>query len=399
MATAARKIQPQGFDHYWDKITELEPVIRSNIDESERIGDLLPEVTDRLIDEGFYRLTMPAALGGSDLRPSEAYRIFEEFSRIHSAVGWNLTQSNNFLPFGSAFSQDVQERIYGDPSTVWAGSFNPPHKRVKDGDGWRVSGHTPFNSNLGAANWIGNLGLLHDDNDEPVVVDGEPAIHLVIFRKNQVKIQKNWNVMGMKATGSNDIIVEDLHIPYDQAVPMGRPEKAIGHYDGAYYFAGAWPTAPNNAVNAFGIARAAIDDLIAMASMKTPAYTENPLSLSKVVQMRIAEASAKLESARHYFFHTCDQVWDAALSGRVPTMQEKAQCQMAGSYGAMAAADAVRIVHSCVGASGFREEQAFNRYFRDVHTITQHAYHAEARLESVGQIMLGKEPDWGFFHA
>ena len=64
---------------------------------------------------------------------------------------------------------------------------------------------------------------------------------------------------------------------------------------------------------------------------------------------------------------------------------------------ALTAAEVVDLVHACVGTAGIREEQRFQRHFRDAHVITQHAFLSEARLEAVGQILFGLEPDWGFF--
>jgi alkylation response protein AidB-like acyl-CoA dehydrogenase len=79
-------------------------------------------------------------------------------------------------------------------------------------------------------------------------------------------------------------------------------------------------------------------------------------------------------------------------------MSKKARCQLASTNVVMTAAEVVDLIHSCVGTSGIREEQRFQRYFRDAHVITQHAFVCEARLEAVGQIMFGLEQDWGFFH-
>jgi alkylation response protein AidB-like acyl-CoA dehydrogenase len=54
-------------------------------------------------------------------------------------------------------------------------------------------------------------------------------------------------------------------------------------------------------------------------------------------------------------------------------------------------------VYLAAGRSAIRDEQPFQRYFRDVHVITQHAFVSPSRFEAVGQIMLGLEPDWPFF--
>jgi indole-3-acetate monooxygenase len=71
--------------------------------------------------------------------------------------------------------------------------------------------------------------------------------------------------------------------------------------------------------------------------------------------------------------------------------------QLAITHAILEAAAAVDIVHEIVGASGIRDEYSFSRHFRDIHVITQHGFINSAKLQPVGQIMLGLAPDWPFF--
>jgi alkylation response protein AidB-like acyl-CoA dehydrogenase len=71
--------------------------------------------------------------------------------------------------------------------------------------------------------------------------------------------------------------------------------------------------------------------------------------------------------------------------------------QLAATNAVLAAADAVDLVHAAAGATAIRREHAFQRYFRDAHVVTQHAFVCASRYESVGQILFGLEPEWGFF--
>ena len=71
--------------------------------------------------------------------------------------------------------------------------------------------------------------------------------------------------------------------------------------------------------------------------------------------------------------------------------------QLATTHAVMCAAKAVELVHAAAGTSSIRNEYQFQKYFRDVHTITQHAFASASRYESVGALMLGAESDWGFF--
>ena len=148
---------------------------------------------------------------------------------------------------------------------------------------------------------------------------------------------------------------------------------------------------------ALGVARAAIDDFIEMATKKTPMYTATPLRERSVVQLQVAEAEAKLGAARCFLFSVLDEMWQRAKDGESLDMSARARCQLASCHAVVAAAEAVDRVYLAAGASAIREEQPFQRYFRDVHVITQHAFTSPSRFEAVGQIMLGLEPDWPFF--
>jgi alkylation response protein AidB-like acyl-CoA dehydrogenase len=117
-----------------------------------------------------------------------------------------------------------------------------------------------------------------------------------------------------------------------------------------------------------------------------------------MVQLRVANAEAKVGAARAFLHETFNTAWQTAVSGSFLTMQQKADCQLASSYMVMASAEAVDLIHSIAGTSAIRHEKSLQRHFRDIHVITQHAFVCESRLEAVGQVRLGLEADWGFFH-
>ncbi len=78
-------------------------------------------------------------------------------------------------------------------------------------------------------------------------------------------------------------------------------------------------------------------------------------------------------------------------------MPGKLQLQLAATYAVAASVRVVDLVHKAVGATGIRDEHRFQRYFRDIHTIEQHAYVSTARYESTGQYFLGAPIEWPFY--
>ncbi|HEY6359737.1 MAG TPA: acyl-CoA dehydrogenase family protein, partial [Vicinamibacterales bacterium] len=127
-------------------------------------------------------------------------------------------------------------------------------------------------------------------------------------------------------------------------------------------------------------------------------YTTTMLKDRSIVQLRFATAVAKVESARAYLHEAFDAAWQGALDGRSLDLAGKARLQLASSHVPIAAAEAVDLIHSLAGTAGIRNDQAFQRHFRDVHVITQHAFVSESRMEAVGQVRFGLDPNWAFLH-
>jgi alkylation response protein AidB-like acyl-CoA dehydrogenase len=348
-------------------------------------------------DAGLFRLWRPQALGGMEVDPVTAFRVFEEVSRIDSAAGWNLQISSASELFGGWFSDDAVNHIWGSPDATFAGAFNPHRKAVIVDGGYRVTGQTSFASGVHHARWLIGLADVYDGDNMRVDETGAPIEIMTACPSDNIEIIDTWNTMGMRGTGSHDARMTDVFVPLHHApffVPLKSPCEA---YQGPLYRLTVWPAIASLAIPALGIARAAIDEAINLAIKKTPAYLKKTLKDRPVVHRELALAQASLASGRADLYEVFNALFAKAESGSWPSMDDKAQAQLAVTNAIQASARAVRHIHEIVGASGIREAYSFQRHFRDVHVITQHGFTNMAKLESVGQVMLGLEPEWPFF--
>lgn len=381
-----------------NRVTELEPLLREHAEEQERNRELSVPVAEALRDGGFFRMIRPQSRNGLGFDPVSAFRVVEALARIDSAAGWCVQVSNAGEPFGAWFPDETTEEVYGSPDTVSCGAFNPKGRAVPVEGGYRYSGSTSFNSNCKAADWYLSLANIYDsDGDEPRNDEnGDPVTLLTLIPMSEVEIVDNWDTLGMRGTGSHDVRFSDVFLPEHRAalfVPLEEPSPA---YDTPFARLTTWPVNALQAVPSLGVAQAAIDDLIELG-LKVPAYTERALRNRSSAQYSIARASGILGAARTFLHNTFDDAWQHAAEGEWLNLEQKAQCQLAMTHTVIAAAEAVDLVHACVGASGLRNEYKFQRYFRDVHSMTQHAFICAARLENIGQIMFDVDCDWTFF--
>ena len=385
-------------DEVLGRVAELEPMIRAASAEAETKRRLSPHVAEALRDAGCYHMFRPWSLGGLELDPVSAFRVLEELSRIDSAAGWNVAQANNAEPFGAWLSDETAAEVFGSIRTVLAGGFFPPRRAVPVKGGYRLSGRCTFNSNCHAATWILGLAHVYDDGVQRLDENGQPVTLMTLFPREKAEIIDNWDTLGMRGTGSHDVNVDDLFVPAERAIPFKPLEQPNAAYSGPWHRLTIWPSVAGAGITALGIAQAAIDEFAELATKKTPSYTTTMLKDRSIVQLRFAQAVAKVESARAYLHEAFAAAWQAALDGRSLDLAGKARLQLASSHVPIAAAEAVDLIHSLAGTAGIRNDQAFQRHFRDVHVITQHAFVSESRMEAVGQVRFGLDPNWPFLH-
>lgn len=381
-----------------DKVKEIAPLLRAHSQEAENARRLSRPVVDAMLQAGLYRMARPKALGGLELDPVTIFKVVEAVAREDSASGWNL-QVSVAVDWFLAWLPDAgaAEILEGHPDTILGGSFTPTGQAIPVEGGYRVSGQWPFLSGSHDCNWFVFLPFLMNGDQPRLSEQGIPIQRFMWVPANSVTILDTWHTLGMCGTGSHHVTLEDVFIPEQRTAPLAPLEQPGKRYQSPPYRLTVWPPVALLAVPALGVARAAIDDLVALACKKTPSYTASPLSKRQVVQRQVAEAEATLCAGRAFLYETFQDAWEAAVQGKEITLERKLKMQLATTHAIQSAAKAVDFVHDAAGASAIRNEYTFQRYFRDVHTMTQHAFTSASRYESVGSLMLGVESDWGFF--
>ncbi len=359
--------------------------------DGERERKLSGDVVEAMIDAGFFRLCVPASVGGGEADPATLVAVCEELARGDAAVGWCIAVMATagmpaaYLPEGAA------KEIFGDPRSVVGGVFAPRGRAVVDGDRYRVSGRWPFSSGVDHCTWVTG-GCIVEENGSPRLLEsGRPDVELALFRRDEVEVIDTWHVSGLKATGSHDIAVSELSVPRDHATSVITRQPLA---DGPLY---AFPLfgllALTIAGTALGIARAAIDDLLELAGAKTPTGGSRTLAERPVTQARIAQTEATLLSARAFLYDAIAIAWEAAESGGEVSIEHRAALRLAASHATSASAAAVDTAYDLGGGTSIYETSPLQKRFRDVHAATQHMLIGPSTWELTGRLMLGLPTD------
>ena len=377
-------------------VDQIEPILVQFRDQSEAERRLAPEIAQAMIDAGVFQSLVPKAYGGLEMDAVEALRMYEEIARIDGSAGWLAANQSGIATLVSFLPPEAAQEIFGGERTLFAGALFPPGTAHPVDGGYRITGRWPFCSGSDYATWIVGSTIIMDGDQPRMAPHGEPALMAVVLRASEAEVIENWDTLGMRGTGSHDVAANDVFVPAHRTWVVQPGQEPAPGFLGGIYRLGFWPVAAVNASVAIGIARAALDDLLALAS-KTPFYVTTSVGDRPVVQDRVARCRASLDAARSYMYITAQDAEDSVRGGGLLDPNLGISLALAGSFAMEAARTVVEEVHSMAGTSAIRNGMRFQRYFRDVHTLTQHAHSSASRFESLGKLLLGKETDWAFY--
>lgn len=381
-----------------DNVREIAPIIREHAAEAERERRLSRPVVEAMLEVDLYSMSRPKALGGLELGPITIFRVVEEVARHDSAAAWNL-QLSVAVDWNLAWLPDegAAEILDSHPDVILGGSFTPTGQAIQVDGGYRLTGQWPFVSGAHDCSWFMFTPFLMDVDQPRLNDQGAPMQRFAFIPAESARVLDTWHTLGLRGTGSHDVVVTDLFVPERRTASLAPLEQPGQAYQGPLYRLTIWPPIGLLAPPALGVARAAIDDLIELARTKSPTFTGSTLRARQVVQRQVAEAEATLSAGRAFLYETFKEHWEAAVQGAEITLERKMRMQLATSHANVSAAKAVALVHAAAGTSAIRNKYKFQQYFRDANTMTQHAASSASRYESVGALMLGEESDWPFF--
>jgi alkylation response protein AidB-like acyl-CoA dehydrogenase len=380
-----------------ERARALGPLIREHADATERNRRLPRPVLEAMREAGMFRMFTPRALGGLEADPVTVARVTEELAGFDSAAGWALQAGNTGAWWACMFSaQGVAELFADGPDFVMAASFAPPHRVEEVPGGYRFTGRGPLASTIHDSPWVMMTGIVFD-GDQPRMTAFGPEVVAVAMRTSDVEIVDTWYSLGMRGTDSNDVAANGVFVPAARAL-LVTPEHERGEqFQGPLYRLSALVSSYVVITPvALAIARGAITELRELAGRKTPAGLRTTLKDRTAVQSALAESEAMLRSARLLFYDTLTEAWLRAVGGETASLEQRADVMLANANAVQSAARVADLMHRMAGTSGIYARSRLERHFRDAQTVRQHGFVNQSRLETVGQVYLGVEPEFPF---
>jgi 3-hydroxy-9,10-secoandrosta-1,3,5(10)-triene-9,17-dione monooxygenase len=369
----------------------LLPQLRERAPRTEELRHLPPETERELHDAGLFRIVQPKRVGGSEFDYVALVDFADVIARADASVAWNLVNLASHHWMLALFDQRAQDLVWNkDPDALIASSFVFPAGRARKIEGgYRLRGRWPFSSGVDSSEWNMLTGIVSTDDE----ADGI-EYRIFLLPKSDYRIIDTWNASGLKGTGSNDVEVADVFVADAMTLAVtdvaGGPTPGSAANPGALYALPVFALFPYVLSGvALGNAQACLDDYVGIARHRASTYNRTKLGDLQSTQIKIAEASAKIDAARLIMRATCIDAMADARRGHIPDMAAKTRLRRDGAYSVNLCTEAVSLLFSASGARGLATSGALQRQFRDAHAINSHiAFSFDAAGTNYGRVAL-----------
>jgi len=378
-------------------VTDLLPVLRERAQEAEDARNVPADSVKALTDIGFFRLLQPARFGGLEADPVTFLTAVRLVASACGSTGW-VASVVGVHPWQLAlFPLQAQEEVWGaDTNTRMSSSYAPTGRAEAVAGGHRLTGRWSFSSGCDHATWV-LLGAIVPD------ADGVPAdFRTFLLPAGDYAIDDVWDTVGLRGTGSNDIVVSDVFVPGHRSLSFNDVFRCVcpgQEANPAPLFRLPYGSLFSYAITTpiIGMATGAYEAHVAYQKERVRAsYVGQKAWEDPHAQVRVAEAAADLDSAWLALERNMAELMQQARAGEkipLPLRLRVRRDQVRGTGQAISAVD--RLFENS-GGRALRRGTPIQRFWRDAHAGRVHAINDPERALTMfgrGEFGLRIQPD------
>jgi 3-hydroxy-9,10-secoandrosta-1,3,5(10)-triene-9,17-dione monooxygenase len=369
-----------------DRARELFPFYRERAKQADDARHLTYEMVETFEAAEFATALVPSRWGGLGLQFTDAVDIVMELGRASGSMGWVGSFWLDHPHWVALYPDEAQAEVWRDGPNVRVATSYVPVGRVTAADGgWMLSGEWAWASGAGHSAWILLGGMVPQGEGKP------PQNRLFMVPTSDITVVDTWYSAGLRGTGSDNVIADNVFVPEHRTLAMEAVREGVA--PGAL----AHPTPILSAplmthagfamiAPALGIARGVVEDWEKSARAKAHSYTREQVAAAIPMQLRLAESTARVDSAELMVRHCLELV----QSGRPLTLEDRVRNRRDISFAMLMVTRAVQDLMQMAGASAMRDESPIQRGWRDVSAVSSHVMlNFNAAAENYGRMALG----------
>lgn len=347
------------------------------------------ETIKELVDAGLFRIAQPARWKGWEMPLSTLTQVTIALARGDHSVGWVYGLCSLHSHHLAMFDDRAQADVWGDnPDAITASSYSPYGKAVSTPGGYQISGKWPFASGCDHGDWFLVGGL----------VDGDATKFLsFLVPKEVVRIVDDWQVFGLKATGSKSIVIDEAFVPEYRTVPFGPASET---FDFPGYKVNTNPRFRTPFILVFnrggtavsiGSLMAMIDSFVDYNAAKVSMITGKAVAELPDTVEAVGEAIALVDQLTTMALHDLDSLERmAAENKQMPAEQMNIYRYRAQSTGHLCLKSA-QALFELVGGGGLYENLPIARIYRNLIAARNHPAAAvyRATMRQIGSDRFG----------
>ena len=395
-AAVDRNRTTNAFDLPTDPLAQanaIAPILEAEGARIEELGQLTPTVVDALHAHGLYRTLLPHQLSGYGVGLDTFVRVMEILAAADASTAWCVGQASGCSMAAAYVNTSVAREIWGDdPGGVLAWGFQLEGRAKIVPGGYKVNGKWGFGSGGHHATWMGAHCYVElPDGSLLKGADGALIERTMLLRQQQIIWSNDWDVVGLRGTGSDSYTLTDVFVP--DAYTVRRDIDTERRIDEPFFrFTTTNAYSCGFAGVSLGIARGMLEELKSLAQTKKPSHTTRALRDNPVLHHLIAENEAKLRSARAFVLETIGEGWDSIQRTGALSTENRVLIRLATTTAIQRAKEVAEFAYLEAGATAIFASNKFERKMRDIHASAQQVQARTGHIEICGQYLLGLTP-------
>jgi len=354
------------------------------VERSEKLRRLPPENVTAMMDSGLMPMMRPARFGGFGGDWIDLLNACIAVGRVCGSTGWCLSFLLHHQWIFAYFPDAAQRRVYGaaaDPKFVV--SFAPAGKLHPAAGGWELSGEWPWGSGGDHCDWAMVNAIVPGADGLP------PHARMFLLQPGQFRIRDVWYSVGLKGSGTNNIVVDPVFVPAEFTLDLQQARDATApgcSLDDGAMFRSSFTAQTWIGILAplLGVAYGGCDAFIAHTRTKVTTFGDKAAEGGSI-QMALGESLAELDAATAL----AEGVNNRIFAEQPLTLDHRVRHRRNATAGSRLALHAIDRLFNLAGAQGLTETGALQRHWRDAHAIANHYAFSSVAFQNSGRLALG----------
>ncbi|MFT4562091.1 MAG: 3-hydroxy-9,10-secoandrosta-1,3,5(10)-triene-9,17-dione monooxygenase [Gammaproteobacteria bacterium] len=371
-----------------ERVNGLLPAIAARAEQSEQDRKPHPDTIQELIDIEVMQTLVPKCFGGHELGIDTLTAVARAVSSACMSTGWVTAFYLGHNWMLTKFSEEVQREVFADRPFGLIPIQPSPGVSIKQvTGGYEISGRSNFSSGIMNADWV------------VIAKSGGEDARAFVVPVEDVEIVDVWHMSGMSGTGSNDIITQDLFVPEHRTLPARDLFEATPsiHKNPLY----TMPLLPFIYCEVMGVYCGGLEGATAayegLMQEKITTWGNEVLAKKQAVHIYLGDAHSQTRTAGILLERLVSDTQELIAEGSYPLDARLDLKLRAGHIGNLCR-EAMNTMMSKAGTRSFRKDFPLQRFFRDLNTLTSHAFiDWDNSRELFGRHRLGLEPNHPLF--